>query len=365
MRILAFSAVLVVALAPSNAATQQQPPLAGASRPNLKVLQNLPESQLFPVMNLMANSLGVRCDFCHVQETPNLARTPSNMGGWVWARDDKEPKQKAREMMRMVLELNATRFAGEHKVTCYTCHNGSTKPARLPPLPPPLAGSFKTAAPTPLPSIDRVWTDYVNAVGGAARVALGNGTVYTGWNERPEGRYGKVEIVATPDRYRITVASGDTTISQGLDSAGVWVFANGTLQRFADPANVAAMRRTAMRYRPLKDRPANLKVVGVERVGAHDAFVATTRIDSLTTLALYFDVVTGLLRRELRTTETLLLPLEEQIDYDDYREVNGVQLPFQVRFSDGAAYSTITRNFTQIRHNVPVDSLLRPPAAPR
>jgi hypothetical protein len=362
----AVSIILVLAVAPRDAGAQQTAPLAGATRPNLRVLQTLPEAQLFPVMNLVATSLGVRCDFCHVQESPNLARTPSNMGGWAWARDDKAPKRKAREMMQMVVELNANRFRGEHKVTCFTCHNGSTQPARLPPLPPARAGSFKTAAPTPLPSVDRVWTNYINAVGDTGRAAPGTGTIYSGWNDRPEGRYGKVEIVVTADRYRITVSSGDTTISQGLDGEGAWVFANGGLQRFSDPSNVAAMRRTAMRYRPLKDRPANLQVVGVGRVAGRDVFVATARIDSITTWTAYFDAVTGLLRREGRITETPLLPLQEQVDYDDYRQVNGVQLPFQVRWTDGAAYSLVTRNFTQIRHNVPVDeALLRPPSVPR
>ena len=363
MRHVALSLILAAALQPSDAAAQQAP-LAGANRPNLKVLKDLPEAQLFPVMNLLATSLGVKCDYCHVQATPNLERTPSNQGGWQWARDDKAPKRKAREMMQMVLDINATRFAGEHRVTCFTCHNGSTKPARLPTLPPPLAGSFKTAAATPLPSIDRVWTDYVKAVGATDRTTPGLGTILTGWNDRPEGRYGRVEIVMTADRYRITVASGDTTISQGIDSVGGWAATTTGIQRFS-PTTTALMRQIAMRYRPLKDRPANLQVAGVERIAGRDAFVATARIDSITTWTAYFDATTGLLRREVRTTETLLLPLMEQVDYDDYREVNGVQLPFQVRFSDGAPYSTVTRNFTQIRHNVPVaDSLLRPPPQP-
>ena len=362
----AVSIILVLAVASRDAAAQRTAPLAGATRPNLRVLQTLPEAQLFPVMNLLANSLGVRCDYCHVQESPNLTRTPSNMGGWAWARDDKPPKRKAREMMQMVVELNANRFGGEHRVTCFTCHNGSTQPARLPSLPPPPAGSFRTPAPAPLPSADRVWSNYVNAVGETGRAAAGIGTIFSGWNDRPEGRYGKVEIVVTRDRYRLTVSSGDTTTSQGLDGEGAWVFANGTLQRFSDAANVARMQQIAMRYRPLKDRPPDLEVVGVDRVAGRDVFVATARVDSITTWTAYFDVVTALLRREVRTTETLLLPLQEQVDYDDYREVSGVQLPYQVRFADGAAYSLVTRNFTQIRHSVPVDeALLRPPSLPR
>ena len=62
-------------------------------------------------------------------------------------------------------------------------------------------------------------------------------------------------------------------------------------------------------------------------------------------------------------TETLLLPLQDQVDYDDYRDVNGVQLPFRVQTSDGAPYDTVTRTFLQIQRNVPVDdALFKPPS---
>ena len=359
--------IVVVALAPSRAAAQQPAPapLAGTTRPNLRVLQTLPEAQLFPLMNLVATSLGVRCDYCHVQESPNLTRTPANAGGWVWARDDKPTKRKAREMMQMVVELNAARFGGEHRVTCFTCHQGTTKPARTPPLPPPPdLGGARTPTPTPLPPVERVWTNYVNAVGQAGAAAPGTGTIYSGWDERPEGRYGKLEIAVTADRYRLTLSNADGTKTiQGLDSLGVWVVANDSVRRLSSPSDLARMRRIAMRYRPLKDRPADLKVVGIEHIAGRDAYVATARIDSTTTWTGYFDVVTGLLRREMIATETLLLPLQDQVDYDDYREVSGVQLPFLVRTTTGAPYDLVTRTFLQIRHNVPVaDSLLRPPA---
>jgi hypothetical protein len=95
--------ILIVTLAASGRVAAQQAPLANANRPNLRVLQNLPESQLFPLMNLVADSLGVRCDYCHVQSTPDLSRTPSNVGGWKWDRDDKPQKVKAREMMQMTV----------------------------------------------------------------------------------------------------------------------------------------------------------------------------------------------------------------------------------------------------------------------
>lgn len=345
------------------AAAAQQPGSAGEKRPKLEVLQSLPESQLFPLMNLVATSLGVQCDYCHVQATPDLSRTPSNAGGWVWDRDDKQPKRRAREMMKMVVGLNATSFGGESKVTCYTCHRGSTQPSRLPALPPPPPGSARTPGPTPLPPAERVWAAYVAAVGGGDAAARTAGMSIRGWDDRPEGRYGKFEItVAGSDRYRITLTTGGVTTNQGLDGDVAWSAANDQVQRLSSAADLARMRTIAMRYRLVKEQPPNLRTVGVDRIDDRNTYVLQGRIDSLTTRRSYFDVVTGLLRREITTTETLLVPLEEQVDYDDYRDVNGVQMPFRVQISDGARYSTTTRIIMDIRRNVPVgDSLFRPP----
>jgi hypothetical protein len=346
------------------AAAAQQPGSAGEKRPKLEVLQSLPEAQLFPLMNLIATSLGVRCEYCHVQSNPDLSRTPSNVGGWVWDRDDKPTKRRAREMMKMVVDLNASRFRGEAKVTCYTCHRGATQPSRLPPLPPPPdPGGARTPSPIPLPSADRVWAAYVAAVGRVDAPAPGTGMVVRGWDDRPEGRYGKFEItVAGSDRYRIALTGPELTLTQGLYGEVAWGATNTGVQILSSPADVARVRRIAMRYRPIKEQPPNLRTVGIERVDDRDAYVLQGKIDSVTTRKSYFDVVTGLLRRELTTTETLLVPLEEQVDYDDYRDVGGVQMPFRVRTSDGGPYSTATRTILEIRRNVPVaDSLFRPP----
>jgi len=359
---------LLFAAAVVSQAAAQQPGSAGASRPKLEVLRSLPEAQLFPLMNLVATSLGVRCDYCHVQANPDLARTPANVGGWVWDRDDKLPKRRAREMMKMVVDLNTSRFRGESKVTCYTCHRGAMQPSRLPSLPPPPdPGGARTLRPTPLPSADRVLAAYLTAVGRVDAPASGTGTRIWGWDERSEGRFGKFEItVAGSDRYRIVLTTPEATTNQGLDGEVAWVATNDRVQRLSSPADVARMRRIATRYRPVKEQPPGLQTVGIERLDDHDAYILQGKLDSVTTRRAYFDVVTGLLRREITTTETLLLPLEEQVDYDDYRDVNGVQMPFRVRISDGAPYSTTTRTIMEVLRNVSVeDALFRPPAAPR
>jgi hypothetical protein len=357
----------ILSLILPTAAAAQQPGSAGATRPKLEVLQSLPEAQLFPLMNLVSQSLGVRCEHCHVQANPDYSRTPSNLGGWVWESDDKPSKRRAREMMKMVVSVNALYFAGEARVTCNSCHRGTLHPARLPALPPPAPGSMRTPSPTRLPSADRVLAAYAAAVGGGDAAARGVAMSIRGWDDRPEGRYGRFEItVAGSDRYRITVTTPEGTTNQALDGDVAWAATNDRVVRLSSPTELARMRRVAMRYRPVKEQPANLRVVGIERVDDHDAYVLEAEIDAVTTQRSYFDVITGLLRRELTLTETMLLPLEEQIDYDEYRDVGGLQLPHRIRISDGASYSTTTRTIVEIRRNIPLDAaLFRPPSARR
>lgn len=352
----------MMVLALPAAALAQQPGSAGARRPKLEVLKALPEAQLFPLMNLVATSLGVRCDYCHVQATPDLSRTPSNADGWVWDSDDKAPKRRARQMMKMVVALNASQFNGDSRVTCFTCHRGATQPSRLPSLPPSGTSAAHTPAPTPLPSADRVVAAYLAAVGGDATARAAAMSLH-GWDERSEGRNTRFEVtVAGTDRYRITVNNPTGVVTQGLDAEGAWSSTNGQTQRLTSPADVTRMRRIAMRYRPLKGPPANPRVVGIESVDGRDAFVLEARLDSVTTQRSYYEVVTGLLRREITTTETLLIPLVEQVDYDDYRDVGGMQLPFRISASTGAPYDTSVRTIMEVKRNVPAsDSTFRPP----
>jgi hypothetical protein len=49
-----------------------------------------------------------------------------------WASDEKEPKRTARKMFAMRGAIQRTHFEGENKLSCWTCHRGSTKPETSP-----------------------------------------------------------------------------------------------------------------------------------------------------------------------------------------------------------------------------------------
>src|SRR5215467_14592080 len=94
---------------------------------NIKVLNGMPQSQLYPAMRFMAASLGFQCGSCHVIRN-----------GWIEASaDDKPEKQTARQMIKMVVEMNKIYFQGNPTVNCYTCHQGHRSPQGAPVLPLP------------------------------------------------------------------------------------------------------------------------------------------------------------------------------------------------------------------------------------
>ena len=69
---------------------------------------------------------------------------------------------------------------------------------------------------------------------------------------------------------------------------------------------------------------------------------------------LYFDTKSGLLVRIVRWNATPVGPVPTEINYDDYRDVAGVKMPFTWTVSQ--TYMQMTIKLTAIQPNVPVDA---------
>jgi len=90
----------------------------------------IPRQNLIGVMQMMAGSLGVKCNFCHVGQTRETMD---------FASDAKKEKLVARAMLDMVRRINEQEFKvtdfSKSKVTCYTCHRGAPHPLTAAPKP--------------------------------------------------------------------------------------------------------------------------------------------------------------------------------------------------------------------------------------
>ncbi len=97
---------------------------------NLKVLsKGISPVELRATMRGFSMALGVRCSDCHKGEEGQDLRS------YDFAADDKEMKDKARQMLRMVSTINKKHLKdfGDDRlqVTCVTCHRGVRKPATI------------------------------------------------------------------------------------------------------------------------------------------------------------------------------------------------------------------------------------------
>jgi hypothetical protein len=119
--------VLLLGMSAAQTKKPQKPPMAGQKYKNIKVLKDLPADQVIPIMHKINDSLGVKCDFCHIVETNAAGQ---HVG---WEKDDKPMKTVARKMIVMTQELDKKQPIVKGKVTCFTCHHGRAEPEGAPP----------------------------------------------------------------------------------------------------------------------------------------------------------------------------------------------------------------------------------------
>lgn len=130
-----FFVLALVALAalPSAALAQAGAPQQQAQYKNLKVLpENISRDSLGAVMRGFTQALGVRCSHCHAQKPGT--NSPDSLD---FALDDKDEKEQARFMMRMVRTINVDMLpdvpgsAMGLEISCITCHRGSPLPQTI------------------------------------------------------------------------------------------------------------------------------------------------------------------------------------------------------------------------------------------
>ena len=330
---------------------------------NIQVLTGMPASQLGMAMNYIDASLGVQCTYCHVNKD----------GKWDFAADEKPEKGSAREMIKMVQSINKGSFKGNPAVSCFTCHRGSTSPVRAPQLPlvePTPAAETPAAANAPQetrPTPDQILAKYTEALGGAAVIEkLKTRSMKGTWTTSTGVSLGYEVYQTAPDRiYTVLNTPKQGVIERGFDGQVGWEKGQRGL-RDLPAREVYMLKRYPDLFKDLKlqGQFTRISYGGKDKIDGKDVvFLRGQGLDGKGE-RLYFDAVSGLLVRRITSTPTLLGLIPEQVDYDDYREVDGLKLPFTVRVSFIDSFYSSTRKFTEIKLNVPVDAtkFQKPPA---
>jgi photosynthetic reaction center cytochrome c subunit len=233
-------------------------------------------------------------------------------------------------------------------------------------------------------SADDVLDKYIEALGGAERLARVTSYVGTGTNVGfgGFGGEGQVQIFAkAPDQrtmiihYTDTAQRGDATRSYDgrvgwvrtpLSVIGEYELSGGELDGVRLDAQLSfpvQIKNVLTNWRigwdtTISDLPAPssqssqqpMEMIGQDRE-VHVVQGSSAR-GSLVTL--YFDTKSGLLVRMVRYGKSPIGRVPTQIDYGDYREVDGIKLPFRMTFAWLGGRDAIQLN--EIRTNVPIDA---------
>jgi photosynthetic reaction center cytochrome c subunit len=320
---------------------------------NVRVLKDLSSDDLISEMQFIDASLGVKCNYCHDEKH--------------YESDDKKPKQTARDMMRMVIMLNKNSFKGERFVTCYSCHKGKIHTEGAPTVFPGVheQASETEPLPTNLPTVDQILDNYIHALGGADAIERITSREIKGTTTL-DGKSVSVEgFDRTPDMLEWVwrTPKGDrVTVLHGREG---WLKTPDRKVRDIEGAKLEAVEMAADLHFPLHMKQAfdELKLEYPEKVNGRDAYVLSMKKIGEEPLKFYFDESTGLLLRVLRYDGSPLGDSPVQIDYSDYRNADGVQVPFHRVIA--RANGDVSIQWQHIQQNVSIDDVrfLKPTAS--
>ncbi|HJQ24522.1 MAG TPA: hypothetical protein VKA60_11450 [Blastocatellia bacterium] len=231
----------------------------------------------------------------------------------------------------------------------------------------PAQAKAPDAKSTALPTADQIIDKYVQAIGGKAAVEKLNSRLEKGTFElaamglsAPFESYSKA-----PNKTVFTIdISGVGTIQRGYNGTVGWSSDPQTGLREMSGGELAQTKLGSDFYRDVKLKELYPKrtVKGVEKVGDRDAYVVeATSADGITE-TMYFDTQSGLLVRTDADAESPQGKQHVTALISDYREVDGVKIPFTL--VQKTPQFEITIKLDTVKHNVPVeDTKFNKPAA--
>jgi outer membrane lipoprotein-sorting protein len=154
------------------------------------------------------------------------------------------------------------------------------------------------------------------------------------------------------------LGAGMLTVDRRFDGTTGYVSDSLQGDRNVSGLELANMRDNAYGFpSPALNYKQNGTVVtllGKEKVGNRDAFVLNVQPKGGTAGRIYIDADTFLAIRSVTTAEAPEVgQFEQTTDLLDYREVDGLKVPFQIKSTSSAQSFTIT--LSKVEHNVKVD----------
>jgi hypothetical protein len=331
-------------------------------------LKGLTVDDFLEAMGVISADLSYDCSNCH----------PGAGTDKVDFVIDTPLKKTARKMIDMVGTINSANFGGAQLVTCYTCHQRTDLPVTTIALDklygPPNEEQRDILPPgRGVPSADQILDKYIEAVGGAQRLAALTSYVATGTSVGYGGLGGggSFQIFAKAPNQRAVIIEFKDSPERGgsiraFNGAAGWIKSpRGLLTDYAvTGSELDGERLDAQMSFPgrIKQALTGWRVSFPDTVNGHPVYVVQGSGPRGLLATLYFDKTSGLLTRVVRLVPSPVGRMPTQADFDDYREVDGIKFPFMYTYSWLDGKDSFKLNDVKI--NVPIDAakFAKPPS---
>jgi hypothetical protein len=363
--LLGLAGVIFVSAISGRVLAQDRPQMAENVFRNIQVLKGIPVDDFMDTMGIMSAALGFDCSDCHENAGTDSVK---------WEADTPR-KRTARRMTLMMGAINRNNFAGRQVVTCWTCHRGRDVPMTLPAIDlvygTPLleADEIITQSFAGEPTADQILDKYLQALGGAERLASVTSFTATGVSEgfRGFGGGGQVQIFAKAPDQRATIIKFAESIGRQdavrtFDGRNGWVSAPlSVVPEYAlGGSELDGARLDAQLSFPAQVKKvfSGLRVGPPDNIEGRDVHVVQGNGPRGLVATMYFDKESGFLVRMVRFSTSPIGRAPTQVDFADYREVSGAGIKMPFRWTFGWLNGRDTFEIKEVRVNVPIDAVV-------
>jgi hypothetical protein len=393
-----------------QAPTAPAGPLAPEKYKDIQVLKDVPADQIDVTMRYFSAALGYQCQNCHMRDRAtgvidfaadangkttarkmiNLVRAANdpnqdygahiNCGTCHQGRNQPAGLQAALMMTPdQIAQFNAQQAAMAARQGGPGAPGGpGGAPGARPVVdvaraggPPPQGAPGQPGQPgpggrgnqPPPPPVDDVLNKYIDGLGGRAALAKIQSRVMTGTVTNRMAQTMPFTIEEKGAKYLESVQATPAARAMGYDGAKGWAQTGANVNDLEGFPLQQALRNADLTLAlSMKDKYTNLTAGRPTRLaptqGATPIDVNLLQGYTAPNVQerLYFDATTGLLIRRQSITRTPAIlngALSEIYDYSDYRDVNGVKMPFTIKRTNWNTLDTLT--VTDIKVNTNLD----------
>ena len=250
--------------------------------------------------------------------------------------------------------ISASRSIGTN--TTRTSTTAGTRPpvkAQIVEVPPSAASN------TALPTVDAILDKYIAAIGGRDAQRKITSRVIRGRVDVPGVSFGgKIEVFAKAPNKSLTIMNIEPIglLKTGFDGRTGWNLSGNGLDVATAVDRAAMADADFYREIKLKELYTRLKVTGQVKDGFRQVYVVQALAAGAPAETLYFDVESGLLVRRDLTRTVSRGPVRAEVYFSDWRELDGVKIPF--RMTQSMPTMKFVTTIEEVKHNVAVDDAI-------